>query len=119
MACVEKKFKSLFNTFNTCLLYCFNGVSYSRQLVETKSMLGQFPSLRSRRLEVMSARKNRRVRGRLFPFFLAPTTQNISLLPKTVTEAHANLKKKKSSCNTTLKYYAVEIRSSLISSLIC
>ena len=31
--------------------------------------------------------------------------QNISLLPKIVTEAHANLKKKKTSCNTTLKHY--------------
>ena len=73
----------------------------------------------------MSARKNRRVRGRLRPFFRAPTTQNISLLPKIVTEAHANLKKKKTSCNTTLKHYAVMVkytpleRSSLISSLIC
>ena len=28
--------------------------------------------------------------------------QNISLLPKIVTEAHANLKKKKTSCNTIL-----------------
>ena len=51
--------------------------------------------------------------------------QNISLLPKIVTEAHANLKKKKTSCNTTLKHYAVMVkytpleRSSLISSLIC
>ena len=46
--------------------------------------------------------------------------QNISLLPKIVTEAHANLKKKKTSCNTTLKHYAVPLeRSSLISCLIC
>ena len=51
--------------------------------------------------------------------------QNISLLPKIVTEAHANLKKKKTSCKTTLKHYAVMVkytpfqRSSLISSLIC
>ena len=51
--------------------------------------------------------------------------QNVSLLPKIVTEAHANLKKKKTSCNTTLKHYAVMVkytpleRSSLISSLIC
>ena len=51
--------------------------------------------------------------------------QNISLLPKIVTEAHANLKKKKTSCNTTLKHYAVMVkyspleRSSLFSSLIC
>ena len=30
--------------------------------------------------------------------------QNISLLPKIVTEVHANLKKKKTSCNTTLKH---------------
>ena len=51
--------------------------------------------------------------------------QNISLLPKIVTEAHANLKKKKTSCNTTLKHYAVMVKytplecSSLISSLIC
>ena len=42
-----------------------------------------------------------------------------------VTEAYANLKKKKTSCNTTLKHYAVMVkytpldRSSLISSLIC
>ena len=51
--------------------------------------------------------------------------QNISLLPKIVTEAHANLKKKKTSCNTTLKHYAVMVkytpleRWSLISCLIC
>ena len=51
--------------------------------------------------------------------------QNISLLPNIVTEAHANLKKKKTSCNTTLKHYAVMVkyipleRSSLISNLIC
>ena len=51
--------------------------------------------------------------------------QNISLLPKIVTEAHANLKKKKTNCNTTLKHYAVMIKytplecSSQISSLIC
>ena len=50
--------------------------------------------------------------------------QNISLLPKIVTEAHANLKKKKTSCNTTLKHYAVMVKytplelSSLLSSLI-
>ena len=37
-------------------------------------------------------------------------TQNISLLPKIVTEAHANLKKKKTSCNTTLKHYAVMVK---------
>ena len=30
--------------------------------------------------------------------------QNISLLPKIVTEAHAKLKKRKTSCNTTLKH---------------
>ena len=36
--------------------------------------------------------------------------QNISLLPKIVTEAHANLKKKKTSCNTTLKHYAVMVK---------
>ena len=35
--------------------------------------------------------------------------QNISLLPKIVTEAHANLKKKKTSCNTTLKHYTVMV----------
>ena len=51
--------------------------------------------------------------------------QNISLLPKIVPEAHANLKKKKTCCNTTLKHYAVMVkytlleRLSLISSLIC
>ena len=33
--------------------------------------------------------------------------QNISLLPKIVTEVHANLKKKKTSCNTTLKHNIV------------
>ena len=50
------------------------------------------------------------------------STQNISLLPKTVTEAHANLKKKKTSCNTTLKQNIVMQSWSstpLISSLIC
>ena len=31
--------------------------------------------------------------------------QNSSLLPKIVTEAHANLKKKKTSCNTTLTHF--------------
>ena len=36
--------------------------------------------------------------------------QNISLLPKIVTETHANLKKKKSSCNTTLKHYAIMVK---------
>ena len=36
----------------------------------------------------------------LFQSFFA---QNISLLPEIITEAHANLKKKKTSCNTTLK----------------
>ena len=50
--------------------------------------------------------------------------QNISLLPKIKTEAHANLKKKKSSCNTTLKHYAVMVKytpleRSSLSSLIC
>ena len=51
--------------------------------------------------------------------------QNISLLPKIVTEAHADLKKKKTSCNTCLKHYAVKVKytplesSSLISSLVC
>ena len=48
--------------------------------------------------------------------------QNISLLPKTVTEAYANLKKKKTSCNTTLKQNIVMQSWSstpLISSLIC
>ena len=52
-------------------------------------------------------------------------SQNFSLLPKIATEAHANLKKKKTTCNTTLKHYAVMVKyiplehSSLISSLIC
>ena len=52
-------------------------------------------------------------------------SQNISLLPKIVTEAHANLKKKKTSYNTTLKHNAVMVKytplehSSLIYSLIC
>ena len=32
------------------------------------------------------------------------------LLPEIVTEAHANLKKKKTSCNTTLKHYAVMVK---------
>ena len=50
--------------------------------------------------------------------------QNISLLPKIVTEAHANLKKKKTSCNTTLKHYADMVKyphleRSSLSSLIC
>ena len=36
--------------------------------------------------------------------------QNISLLSKIVTEAHANLKKKKTSCNTTLEHYAVVVK---------
>ena len=36
--------------------------------------------------------------------------QNISLLPTIVTEAHANLKKKKTSCNTTLEHYAVMVK---------
>ena len=50
--------------------------------------------------------------------------QNISLLPKIVTEAHANLKKKKTSCNTTLKHYAVMVKNTPLecsspSSLIC
>ena len=36
--------------------------------------------------------------------------QNISLLPKIVTEAHADLKKKKTSCNTSLKHYAVMVK---------
>ena len=62
-----------------------------------------------------------------FSLFQRFFPQNItgSLLPKTVTEAHANLKKKNISCNTTLKHYAVMVkytplqRSSLISSLIC
>ena len=41
--------------------------------------------------------------------------QNISLLPKIETEAHANLKKKITSCNTALKHikhcYAVMVKS--------
>lgn len=51
--------------------------------------------------------------------------QNISLLPKIVTEAHANLMKKKTTyCNTTLKHYAVMVKytpleRSSLSSLIC
>ena len=50
--------------------------------------------------------------------------QNISLLPKIVTEAHANLMKKKTTyCNTTLKHYAVMVNTPLerssLSSLIC
>ena len=32
------------------------------------------------------------------------------LLPEIVTEAHANLKKKKTGCNTTLKHYAVMVK---------
>ena len=36
--------------------------------------------------------------------------QNISLLPKIVTEARANFKKKKTSCNTTLKHSAVLVK---------
>ena len=43
-------------------------------------------------------------------FFQSFFPQNISLLPKIVTEAHANLKKKKTSCNTTLKHYAVMVK---------
>ena len=43
--------------------------------------------------------------------------QNISLLPKIMTEAHANLKKKKSSCNTTLKHNIV-MQSDLLASSI-
>ena len=54
--------------------------------------------------------------------------QNISLLPKIVTEAHANLKKKKTSCNTTFKHNMVmqswswkytPLQRSSLSSLIC
>ena len=50
--------------------------------------------------------------------------QNITLLPKIVTEAHANFKKKKTSCNTTLKHHAVMVKytpleRSSLSSLIC
>ena len=41
--------------------------------------------------------------------------QNISLLPKIMTEAHANLKKKKTSCNTTLKHNVV-MQSDLLAS---
>ena len=57
----------------------------------------------------------------LFQSFLP---QDISLLPKIVTEAHANLKKRKTSCNTTLKHYAVMVKytpleRSSLSSLIC
>ena len=57
----------------------------------------------------------------LFQSFFA---QDISLLPKIVTEAHANLKKRKTSCNTTLKHYAVMVKytpleRSSLSSLIC
>ena len=43
-------------------------------------------------------------------FFQSFFPQNISLPPKIVTEAHANLKKKKTSCNTTLKHYAVVVK---------
>ena len=43
-------------------------------------------------------------------FFQSFFPQNISLLPKIVTEAHANLKKKKTSCNTTLEHYAVVVK---------
>ena len=42
--------------------------------------------------------------GVLFQSFFP---QNISLLPKIVTEAHANLKKKKTSFNTSLKHNIV------------
>ena len=58
-------------------------------------------------------------------FFLRFFPQNITLLPKIVTEAHANLKKKKTSWNTTLTHYAVMVkytpleRSSQISFLVC
>ena len=50
--------------------------------------------------------------------------QNISLLPKIVTEACANLKKEKTSCNTTLKHYAVMVKYTplerlSLASLIC
>ena len=47
--------------------------------------------------------------------------QNISLLPKIVTEAYANLKEKKTSCNTTLKHYAVMVmvQSDLLAGSIC
>ena len=34
----------------------------------------------------------------------------ISLLPEIVTEAHTNLKKKKTSGNATLKHYAVMVK---------
>ena len=58
----------------------------------------------------------------LFQTFFFP--QDISLLPKIVTEAHANLKKRKTSCNTTSKHYAVMVKytpleRSSLSSLIC
>ena len=43
-------------------------------------------------------------------FFQSFFPQNISLLPKIVTEAHANLRKKKTSCNTTLEHYAVVVK---------
>ena len=43
-------------------------------------------------------------------FFQSFFPQNISLLSKIVTEAHANLKKKKTSCNTTLEHYAVMVK---------
>ena len=43
----------------------------------------------------------------LFQSFLP---QNISLLPKIVTEARANFKKKKTSCDTTLKHSAVLVK---------
>ena len=57
-------------------------------------------------------------------YFKVFSPQNISLLPKIVTEAHANLKKKKTSCNTTLKHYAdmvkyTPLERSSLSSLIC
>ena len=60
--------------------------------------------------------------GVLFQSFFR---QNVSLLPKIVTEAHANLMKKKTTyCNTTLKHYAVMVKytpleRSSLSSLIC
>ena len=48
----------------------------------------------------MSSSSNRVLFQRFFP-------QNNSLLPKIVTEAYANLKKKKTICNTTLKHNIV------------
>ena len=57
-------------------------------------------------------------------YFKVFFSQNISVLPKIVIEAHANLKKKKTSRNTTLKHYAVMVKytpleHSSLSTLIC